>query len=91
MNGLMIHTMKAINPDSINQQGVSKVSDPLEGINIDEEYKLIQEKSSKLSNQMREMVCFRYETIKAAAERNQKILNNTVEGQIIKDKSNGKK
>jgi hypothetical protein len=68
MSNFMIATMIAINPDSINQtQG--EISDPLDGIDIDTEYKLIQKKSSNLSKATREMVVFRYEAIIEAKNR----------------------
>ena len=70
MNDLMLSTMLAINPDSISQRG--EINDPLKGLDIDKEYALIQQKACKLSSSMREMVCFRYETIQAANERKAK-------------------
>jgi hypothetical protein len=38
-----------------------KKIDPLEGIDIEKEYGLIQQKKSALSRNMRDMVVFRYE------------------------------
>jgi hypothetical protein len=42
--------------------GDRRHSDPLSGIDIEKEYKLIQEKKSGLSRSMREMVKRRYES-----------------------------
>ena len=43
---------------------VMKRSDELDGIDIAAEYELIQQKKSRLSRRLRDMVCRRYESSK---------------------------
>jgi hypothetical protein len=68
--------MRKMKGDSFSQfsnkmsSKINKIMDDkiLNGINIDEEYKLILEKKSRLSNNMREAITYQYLTKNASKE-----------------------
>lgn len=48
----------------MSKHGSGFLSDPLKGVNIEFEYKLIQQKKSSLSARLRRIVVYRYENQK---------------------------